>query len=219
MPAPKGGVLVALSCDKPETAKVDPGSLVIAEGQVEGRFTITGIGQPLMSLQHIDATVSAAFADRVLTAPLSIYPETPVTPIQGSESPLVSVHTAQLELEILNVVNQFRLSKQLQVLASDDSCATQARSHSIDMAVGRVGLGHDGFDLRSAAIGSSAPGHPPGAAEQVAAGKQTAQEVVQGWLQETILQNRSPVEGPYTMAGVGVAISPSGMNYFTIMFA
>jgi hypothetical protein len=88
------------------------------------------------------------------------------------------------------------------------------------MTAGSVPLGHDRFALRSAAIASSAPGHPPGGAEQVAAGQQTAQEVVQGWVQEKIQgTNQSPIDGAYTMTGVGAARSPGGVNYFTTVFA
>jgi len=221
-PAPPGGVSIALLCDKPEAAHVDPASLAIIEGQTSGVFTVTGIGQPLMQLQHIDATITATLADQTLTTSISVRPETPITPIQQLSSSFLSPQTGQFELEILQAVNQYRLGKQLQALAFDQACSTQPQSHSIDMAAGRVPLGHDGFELRSAAIASSTPGgHPPGAAEQVAAGQQTAQDVVQGWVQEKLPggTNLSPIEGAYTMAGVGAARSPAGLNYFTIIFA
>ncbi len=134
---------------------------------------------------------------------ISVRPETPITPIQLLSSSIISPQTQQLELDILQAVNQYWLGKQLQALAFDQPCATQAQSHSVDMASGRVPLGHDGFLSRFALIASSPPGgHPQGAAEQVAAGQQTAQDVVQGWVQEKLPgTNQSPIEGVYTWRG------------------
>jgi uncharacterized protein YkwD len=38
----------------------------------------------------------------------------------------VSPQTQQFELDILRAVNQYRLGKQLQALATDEACSTQA---------------------------------------------------------------------------------------------
>jgi hypothetical protein len=78
-PAAGGGVTIELFCDRTDVLKIDPSSLVIAEGEVMGTFTATGIAQPIMPTAMLDAIVSASLGTQTLTATLSIRPEAPAT--------------------------------------------------------------------------------------------------------------------------------------------
>src|SRR5207253_8767327 len=87
-PAAAGGVSIVLSCNRTDVIAIDPPTLVIAEGLTSGTFTITGIGQPLTPLSHIDVTIRASLGTQTLTAPLSIRPENPVTAVPATATPV-----------------------------------------------------------------------------------------------------------------------------------
>ena len=217
-PASAGGVTVALWTDRTDVTRIDPASLVIPEGATGGTFTVTGVGQALMPVAHIDASIKGALGDQTLIAPISIRPETPTTSPEASASQsFVTAETHSHEQDILVVVNQYRAALQLPTVVTDESCATEARCHSVDMAAGRVPLGSDGFQERFARIGA-ATGHP-GAAELHAAGQQSASQLVKEWLTYTDAKNQSLIYGPYSRGGVGVAKSQGGLNYVTIIFS
>ena len=212
--AQAGGVNIVLSCDQPDVTQVDPPVLAVEEGAVEGVFTITGLEQALIQASHVDGTVSASFGSQTLTAPITIRPEAPVTPVSSSSPSLVIPETQQLEQDILVLVNQHRTTLQLPVLISNDTCVAEARSHSFDMASGRVPLGHDGFEERISRIDAAT--NRSGGAENTAAGFKTATEVVQAWLSQG--NYATAIEGPYALTGVGVARAGDGTSFFTHIF-
>jgi hypothetical protein len=98
-PAPAGGVTIVLSCDRTDVIAIDRPTLFIAEGLQAGTFTITGIGQPLMSLSHVDVTIRASLGTQTLTAPLSIRPENPATVVPPAATP-VALPPSPLELSV-----------------------------------------------------------------------------------------------------------------------
>ena len=105
-PAPAGGVTIILSCDRTDVIAIDRPTLFIAEGLQAGTFTITGIGQPLMPLSHVDATIRASLGTQTLTAPLSIRPENPATVVPAAAKP-VAPPPSPLELSVLPAIATF----------------------------------------------------------------------------------------------------------------
>lgn len=90
-----------------------------------------------------------------------------------------------------------------------------ASKHSQDMANGKVKFGHDGFNSRAKTIqkafGSTAIG------ENVASGKMTAREVVNGWLNSP--GHKKNIEGDFNLTGIGYALDRKGDIYFTQIFS
>jgi hypothetical protein len=81
-PAPPGGVVVQLSCDRTDLLEIVPVSLSIAEGATLAGFTVTARVKSLMPTTPIDAKVSASLGNQTLSAPLSVRPEPPATIVQ-----------------------------------------------------------------------------------------------------------------------------------------
>lgn len=126
-----------------------------------------------------------------------------------------TVVVAGMERNILQYINQHRRSLgksslQLAAVASD-----QAYRHSRDMAKRETGFGHDGFDNRVEAIKKNV-GWISASAENVAYGKLTAREVVQGWLNSP--GHRKNIEGDYLYTGIGVYQDAKGILFFTQIF-
>jgi uncharacterized protein YkwD len=128
----------------------------------------------------------------------------------------ITPQTEQLERDILTAINAHREGQLRTALALDPACASAAREHSIDMAADRVPLGHDGLDERFAK--ASAGGRSP-VGETTAAEFTVGTEVVNGWLNDPSPLYKAIIEGPATVAGVGVARSPAGTNFITAIFA
>lgn len=116
---------------------------------------------------------------------------------------------------ILQLVNQHRRSIGKGDLKMIDVASAQALQHSKDMMNGRTPFGHDGFDTRANAVKNSI-GFINGAAENVAYGQMSAEEVVDGWLHSP--GHKRNIEGDYNLTGIGVAQNRDGVIYFTQLF-
>ena len=152
----------------------------------------------------------------------------------------VSALAADLEQHVHRLVNEHRVSQGLKPLTFNSEISAIARRHSQDMATGRVGYGHEGFETRRQAVATTTPLHSFG--ENVAwsrasgvdgmlgEGPQHGREgiisrsqgavanyIVEGWLSSP--PHRKNIESPdYELAGVGVAQGPGGEYYFTQLF-
>ena len=122
-----------------------------------------------------------------------------------------------LEMEVHERVNRHRADRRLPLLEYDARVAEIARRHSEAMAAGRLPLGHDGFEARSAAVSAI---HPVRAmAENVAydSRNRVGEQVVAGWIASP--GHRRNIQGEaYDLTGVGVARSSDGIYYFTQLF-
>jgi uncharacterized protein YkwD len=83
------------------------------------------------------------------------------------------------------------------------------------MAAKRVPFGHAGFDVRVNAI-SRPLGNVSAAAENVAEGRMTAKQVVAGWLHSP--GHKKNIVGNYNLTGIGYAVDPDGIIFFTEIF-
>ncbi|MEO7531812.1 MAG: CAP domain-containing protein [Sediminibacterium sp.] len=125
--------------------------------------------------------------------------------------------SGNMEESILGYINAHRRSKGLSSLQMNDAASTQAYQHSKNMATGKTGFGHTGFDQRIQAI-KKAMGttYMAASAENVAYGQLSAQAVVKGWLNSS--GHRRNIEGNYNLTGIGVAKDREGVIYFTQIF-
>ena len=125
-----------------------------------------------------------------------------------------SGNDAALASDILQLINQYRKSIGKSELKANDVIEQEAYKHSFNMAHGKVPFSHDGFDGRykrvqkKLGVGS--------AAENVAYGYKTAQDVVNGWL--TSPGHKKNIEGDYFLTGIGIALSDDGTPYYTQFF-
>jgi len=117
---------------------------------------------------------------------------------------------------ILFYVNKHRKAIGKPDLQMLNAASVEAAKHSNNMAAKRVAFGHTGFEGRISAISKSLGGTVSAAAENVADGKLTAQQVVDGWLHSP--GHKKNIEGNYTLTGIGLAKDAGGVIFFTQIF-
>lgn len=137
---------------------------------------------------------------------------------QTEEQRGTSTGLSELEQEVHQLVNQYRISQNLPPLTIHEMITYYARMHSQAMASRRVAFGHHGFDKRVEMISRFL--RKTAAAENVGYNNRTysdcAQYTVQSWIESN--RHRKNIEGDYALTGIGVAASSSGFYYFTQIF-
>ncbi len=120
----------------------------------------------------------------------------------------------QMEEDVLTGINTYRATLQLSPLTMNSFIRTECKNHSEDMADGTVPFGHDGFFDRSddikAELGSG------NVAENVAVGSNSAEAVINSWLNSSA--HKANIEGDFDLTGVGIAKNSDGLLYFTQIF-
>jgi uncharacterized protein YkwD len=125
--------------------------------------------------------------------------------------------TAALEQSVLQKINAYRVAKKLPPLTLNATISNLARTHSQNMASGKVPFGHQGFQTRVQTIAKSFTFRA--AAENVAMNQgfsDPAATAVNGWLNSA--GHRNNIVGNYNLTGLGVAKNSSGSYYFTQIF-
>jgi len=125
------------------------------------------------------------------------------------------VNTSGIEKNILYYINEHRKSVGLNALTMMQEASAKAAEHSADMAQRRTGFGHEGFEERVKYI-AARTGAYAAAAENVAYGKLSAKQVVEGWLNSP--GHKKNIEGNYTFTGIGIAKDDKGTIFFTQIF-
>jgi len=125
-----------------------------------------------------------------------------------------NVTYSAIETEILNLVNEHRISINLSSLSTLNTVSGVADGHTNYMiAVDKVS--HDNFSQRSQALINEVNAKSVG--ENVAYGYTTAQGVVNGWLNSE--GHRKIIENPdYTHFGISSDANSENRNYFTQIF-
>lgn len=125
-----------------------------------------------------------------------------------------NVSYSAIETEILNLVNDHRISIGLSSLSTLNIISGVADGHTNYMIeVGDVN--HDNFSQRSQTLINEASAKSVG--ENVAYGFTTAQGVVNGWLNSE--GHRDIIENPdYTHFGISTDANSENKNYFTQIF-
>ena len=72
---------------------------------------------------------------------------------------VTSALAVDLEQHVHRLINEHRVSQGLKPLAFNPEISAVARGHSRDMATGRVGYGHEGFETRRQAVATIIPLH------------------------------------------------------------
>ena len=153
-------------------------------------------------------------------APTPLPPTPPPTtptppPTTPTPPPTPATGPTAYDDEILQLINNHRVSIGKPVLAKSPVIWEQANDHSRNMASGAVPFGHDGFDARAAAI-RAALGSGGSAAENVAMGYPSAAAVVNAWLGSA--GHRANIEGSATRTGISAVKSSGGVWYYTQIF-
>ena len=124
------------------------------------------------------------------------------------------IEYSSLEIEILDLVNNYRVSKELPKLEKLDVVSSVALSHSKYMAEMNQ-INHNNFNERQEQLSSLANAKVVG--ENVAYGYNTAKGVLASWLNsdshKALIENAS-----FTHFGISTAKDASGKNYFTQIF-
>ena len=118
--------------------------------------------------------------------------------------------------DVLNQTNKFRKSKGLPVLIINEELNAIAQKHSANMARGKVGFGHGGFDKRNN-MASKVIIPLNKFAENVAVGASSGKEVVTMWKNSS--GHRRNMLGRYKYIGIGTAKDRQGRIYYTQVFA
>lgn len=120
---------------------------------------------------------------------------------------------SSIELEIMELVNDYRESKGLSKLDYLDEISWQAEDHNFHM-IEKNEVCHDGFPARYTAlvdaIGAKA------VSENVAYGYSSAEAVVKTWIESE--GHRDNMEGNLTHFGISVKQDASGKLYFTNIY-
>jgi uncharacterized protein YkwD len=128
-----------------------------------------------------------------------------------------STLSTPMDASILRYINDYRRSKGLSSLQALDVATEQAYLHSKNMATGKTGFGHTGFDKRVQVIQKTmGVSYVSASAENVANGQLSAKEVVKGWLNSP--GHKRNIEGNYTLTGIGTYKDREGNFYFTQIF-
>ena len=119
-----------------------------------------------------------------------------------------------LENNVLNVVNEYRVSKDLSQLKTFEIVSVEADSHTNYM-IENGKISHDNFDKRQEYLVENAGAKKVG--ENVAFGYDSAEDVLAAWLNNP--SHKALIENPhYTHFGVSVDTGKTGKNYFTQIF-
>ena len=127
---------------------------------------------------------------------------------------------ADLEHYVHRLVNEHRVSQGLKPLSFNPEISAIARHHSRDMATGRVGYGHGGFDGRIERIARLITQRGVGENVHTIANYKSysyvGEKAVADWLESP--GHRRNIEGAYDLTGVGIAQGPAGEYFLTQLF-
>lgn len=118
--------------------------------------------------------------------------------------------------DVLFQTNKFRSSKGLPELSMRKELNAIAQKHSEDMARGRVGFGHGGFDKRNAAAKGKIKSMRS-FAENVAYGASNGKQAVTMW--KNSRGHRKNMLGKFKYIGIGISKDRRGRIFYTQVFA
>ncbi|MBG7630801.1 MAG: CAP domain-containing protein [Bacteroidetes bacterium] len=121
---------------------------------------------------------------------------------------------SKIEIQILDFINDYRVTRNLQPLNRLNSISSVALSHTKYM-IGTGMVSHDKFSERSDFLMINENAQSVG--ENVAYGHGTAKDVVNAWIKSD--SHRAVIENEnYTEFGISVEKSSEGRNFFTQIF-
>ena len=121
---------------------------------------------------------------------------------------------SKIEIQILDFINDYRETRNLQPLNRLNSISSVALFHTKYM-IGKGMVSHDEFSARSYFLIANENAQSVG--ENVAYGHGTAKDVVNAWIKSD--SHRAVIENEnYTDFGISVEKSSQGTNFFTQIF-
>lgn len=133
--------------------------------------------------------------------------------VDNLELSLVETQTKDIEVEILNLINDHRLSLGLNALNDMNIVKSVAYSHT-DYMVDNDVVSHDNFYTRSNYLKSNIGAKK--VSENVAYGYGTAQGVVNAWIKSE--SHKANLEGDYTNFDISAEKNKDGRWYYTNIF-
>jgi uncharacterized protein YkwD len=121
-------------------------------------------------------------------------------------------HSA-FEVELLDLVNQDRVSKGLNALTVINEISYLAATHD-DYMISNGVASHDNFEQRSASLKSGVGAIT--VSENVAAGFNTPASVLAAW--NASPTHKANLEGTHTHYGLAVKADANGIRYYTLLF-
>lgn len=118
-----------------------------------------------------------------------------------------------IEIEILELINEYRINKNLNSLGNLPIVKSQAYTHTTYM-IDQNDVNHDFFHARKAYLVNNAGANK--VSENVAYGYSSAQSVVNAWINSD--SHRATIEGDYTDFSISAEQNESGSWYFTNIF-
>ncbi|KAF5082840.1 Cysteine-rich secretory protein family protein [anaerobic digester metagenome] len=134
--------------------------------------------------------------------------------LQSIAQELTKESEAKIVEGIVVLVNKHRAEIGLDTLTIVPLVCEISKEHSKNMAKGKVGFSHDGFESRAKRIIKEFGGS--GFAENIAYGQSTALQVTEGWLKSP--GHKANIEGDFTHIGVGLYADKKGVIYYTQIF-
>ena len=123
------------------------------------------------------------------------------------------VSYSDIEIEVLDLINQYRVEQGLRELEILDDNSRQAELHNQHMiAEGKVC--HDGFPARYSALVDKTDAKA--VSENVAYGYRSAEAVVAGWIKSE--DHKKNMVGNHTHFGIAINSDENGKFYFTNIF-
>jgi uncharacterized protein YkwD len=132
---------------------------------------------------------------------------------EAIELSLVAKEAKSIEVEILELINNHRLSEGLNPLAKMDIVKSVAFSHT-DYMVDKDEVSHHNFYTRSNYLKSNAGAKS--VSENVAFGYSSAESVVRAWLKSEA--HKENLEGDFTNFDVSAEKNAEGRWYYTNIF-
>lgn len=120
---------------------------------------------------------------------------------------------SNLELELLDEVNAYRVSVGLNPLEIIEHISYKSSEHN-DYMLATQTVTHEGFDQRKSNLQSVLGAYRVG--ENVAFAYATAQSTVNAWVNST--GHKANLEGDYTHFGASIKMDEQGRKYYTNMF-
>ncbi|GAA4808900.1 CAP domain-containing protein [Litoribaculum gwangyangense] len=133
--------------------------------------------------------------------------------VDAIELNLVNVEAKSIEVEILDLINDHRLSKGLNPLTEMNLVKSVAYTHT-DYMVDKDEVSHANFYTRSNYLKTNAGAKT--VSENVAYGYSTAQGVVNAWLKSDA--HKANLEGDFTNFDVSAEKNKEGRWYYTNIF-
>ncbi len=122
-------------------------------------------------------------------------------------------NAVDVEQELLNVVNEHRVSLGYNALEHSSIAQKYANEHT-DYMISKGSLSHDNFSSRASNISTEVNAEYVG--ENVAKDYNTAFEAFEGWLRSS--SHKKTMEGEFTHTAISVKKDASGNLYFTQLF-